>query len=202
MSASSPHLLRLQRLWRLMHLGRNPLARGSDRVEAVALLTVMLLALLAVPFAASAGSETRAQALETARQEMSSRHRGTAVLLANAPPRPYGDTRAVSRSGARVRVQWVLSGGSERTGFVRADYDTPAGSEVPIWLDDNGELTSAPTTPGDAARRAVGAAVSIWLATVVVLSAGFWLTRKGLDRLRHAQWAREWERIEQDRSWS
>ncbi len=50
----------LGRLWVFRGLARNPLARMTDRVEAIAVLTVLATALLVVPTAAQSGADVYA----------------------------------------------------------------------------------------------------------------------------------------------
>src|SRR6516162_4026131 len=82
----------LARLLRGRRLDRNPLRRGSDRVE-TAVLGVLLAAFLAVaPFAAhAAGSWGYASAARTAQAQRTSLYQVTATLLRSASvPSGYG----------------------------------------------------------------------------------------------------------------
>src|SRR4051794_26810607 len=49
------------RIWRRLHPGGNPLARTSDRLEALLLIAVLLGTLLALPIAAAVGSDAYGQ---------------------------------------------------------------------------------------------------------------------------------------------
>ncbi|PXY28263.1 Rv1733c family protein [Prauserella muralis] len=199
MPASPTYLLRL---WRRVRIGSNPLARCWDRIEAAALLGVVLLSLFAVPVTAALGSETYAENIKVSRDEMRDRRQTTAVLLADAPRENLGEPGVSGGGSARVWAQWVLQDGTKRTGNVVAKIGANAGSAMSIWVDERGDLAVAPTTTRDAVGRAVSAALLAWLAVAGGLSAVFWLLRKGLDQLRYAQWTREWEHIGRDPSWS
>lgn len=199
MSVPQPRQSRVDRLWRLVRVGRSPLARGCDRVEAGAAILAVVVALLALPIVASAGSETYARSVQEARQEASAVHRSTATLLADAPARPHGD-EGWTAPAARVRAHWVTPDGADRTGIVSAEYETPRGTEVTIWLDDRGEPTAEPMTSGDAAARGVGTALGLWLVTLAGLAGALWLLHQALERLRYARWSREWDRFGHQRS--
>lgn len=181
------------RFWRRLHIGRNPLARTSDRIEAALLCTVVLGLLIAVPLALFTGSRTYENQLAVAEQQQTSRHQVTATLIDDAPTPVPATEGAFSTSGSSgVRAEWTYNGGEPKTGLVAAEPGTPAGTTIPVWLNEAGDPAPAPITSTDAATTGVLAGVFAWLVTGLVLIGAYWLTRLVLDRRRAARWEDEW----------
>lgn len=184
------------RLWRRFHVGRNPLARGGDRLEARLLVASIVLALVAIPFAVSVGGDTYGTRLAAVQHDQASKHRATAVLLVSAPVSlTVGEVETV-----RVKARWQLPDGSSRVGRVSTYRGTPKGTEVPVWLDERGGVTAPPATPTSATADAVSVGVSVWLAVVVLCGLIVAATRALLARFHAVQWARDWAVVE--REWS
>ncbi|MEU6641543.1 hypothetical protein ABZ863_03245 [Saccharomonospora sp. NPDC046836] len=182
------------RLWRRLYIGRNPLARPGDRLEARLLVTFLLLALAAIPMAASLGSETYAGRLAEAADEAGTRYQTTAELLADAPVTvPTSEVES-----ADVAATWRLPDGTQHVGEVPAHRGAARGTEVPIWLDERGNLTEPPTTRIGAATDATSVALSVWLGVVMLCALVFLTVRGVLSRFRSTQWARDWARVERE----
>ncbi|UUV34943.1 hypothetical protein NQK81_16300 [Amycolatopsis roodepoortensis] len=184
-------------LWRRIHLGRNPLARGSDRVEAAIVVFGVLIALLGVPLAAAAGSEAYAAMMERSALETASRHSTTAFLLEDAPPARIGVDGTPSTETASVAARWALPDGRFQEARVASDLGASAGDAVTVWLDESGAVVEPPVMPLDATSAGIGVGVGVWLAAVTLLAAGYVLARCLLNRARWAAWDREWERFGQ-----
>lgn len=191
---------RIARFRRQLFPGRNPLARGSDRFEAILLKIVILAALLAVPVASAVGSANHGGQLAAAAADASSRQPATAYLL-NAAPVRIVDSESVGTDVATTDATWTDARGARHTGPVLAPAGSPAGSPLPIWLDARGELTSAPKTASTAAFDSVLIAVWLWLAII----AGLFMLHRGarlvLDRRRAMAWERAWAVYPRSGSW-
>ncbi|TVT21778.1 Rv1733c family protein [Amycolatopsis acidiphila] len=186
---------RFARFWRRIHLGRNPLARRSDRVEAGLLIVVVLGLLIALPLAALVGSNTYRGQLAVSAEQRTSRHLTTATLMEDAPtpvPATDGAYLSAGSGSAGVSARWALPGGAERVGTVTADPGATAGTQVPVWLSGAGDPVPAPMTPSDAATTSVLAGVFAWLVIALGLTAVYWTARLVLDRRRAVRWDREW----------
>jgi hypothetical protein len=179
----------LVRTWRHVYLSRNPLARSWDRFEAAVLTGVVVGALFALPLAAVAGSNTYAQQMAVSAAQRAARHPATATLLTNAPLAMIGGPIRNPTTMVKARV---LDRGVERIALVKATPGTPAGTTIQIWLTGSGNRAPTPKTATDAVITAVLAGLFVWLGMVILLAAVFWNTRWRLDRLRAAQWDREW----------
>lgn len=186
---------RIARFWRRIHLGRNPLARRSDRVEGALLLVVVLGLLIALPLAAFVGSNTYRGQLAVSVEQRASRHLTTATLIEDAPtpvPATDGAYLSAGSGSAGVHARWALPGGAERVGTVPADPGATAGSQVPVWLSATGDPVPAPMTSSDATTTSVLAGIFAWLVIALGLAAVYWTTRLILDRRRALRWDREW----------
>ena len=182
----------LARLARRLGFDRNPLRRGTDRVEAALRLVMILLAVVAVPVAAvAAGRWADHYALHRAQLQRAVDHQVTAVLLEDAPvsgvPNPYTDVQT-----SWVPARWQPPGQSARTGEVLAVAGARKGSTVRTWVDPSGAVTDPPLehriVVGDVWLAVVAACLMPWL---LLLVAGV-LVRQVLDRWRLRAWEAEW----------
>jgi hypothetical protein len=184
-------------MWVLMKarrfgFGRHPLRRRVDRIESAIILAAVLVALLMIPVAVALGTSVRDSSEQAAAQRRATLTEVQARTLEDAATAVVGGSGVVT---AWVRVAWTDSVGLPREGYAGAMHGTKKGSEVTIWLDRSGAITTPPRRAGDS--EAVGGAVG--------LSAGMlsWLLIAGLarlavarlDRRRMRDWEREWEQV-------
>lgn len=180
---------RSTRIGRLLHgrrFDRNPLRRGSDRVE-TAILGLLLAAFLAgAPFAAhAAGSWAHAASVHQVRVQQTQRHQVTATLLQDAPAWSV-------YTAPDTLARWRAPDGQVRTGGLFAPGGAKAGSTMTIWVTQTGQLTDPPLPSSqiaDRTRLAEGAAVGVLAVTAIVI---WWLARWSLDRRRMAAWDADW----------
>ena len=182
----------LARLARWLGLDRNPLRRGTDRVESALRLLMILLVVTAVPAAAvAAGRWADHYALHRAQAERAVDHQVTAVLLADAPavgiPDPYTSVQT-----AWVPARWQPPGQPPRTGEVLTLTGAHKGSTVRTWINPSGAVTDPPLdrrfVVGDAWLAVMATCLVSWL---LLLVTGV-LVRRGLDRRRLRAWEAEW----------
>ena len=182
----------LARLARWLGFDRNPLRRGTDRVEAALRLILILLVVVAVPVAAvAAGRWADHYALHRAQLQRAVNHQVTAVLLQDAPasgiPNPYTNVQT-----SWVPARYQPSGQPSRTGEVLALAGAHKGSTVRTWIDPSGAVTSPPmdhrVLVGDVWLAVVATSLVSW---VLLLAVGV-LVRRGLERRRLRAWEAEW----------
>jgi hypothetical protein len=182
----------LARLARWLGFDRNPLRRGTDRVEAALRLVMILLAVVAVPAAAvAAGRWADHYALHRAQVQRAVNHQVTAVLLEDAPesgiPNPYTNVQT-----SWVPARWQPPGQPPRTGEVLALAGARKGSTVRTWIDPSGAVTAPPLdrriVVGDVWIAVTATCLVSWL---VLLAVGV-LVRRGLDRRRLRAWEAGW----------
>lgn len=204
----------VERLWRRVLPGHNPLARGTDRAEGTVLLALFLLALLAVPIASAVGSEVYVGRHTEALRQLAEREQVTAVLLTDAAtPSSAGasddattvDGYAVSTARAGMRVErpavagarWSTADGVMGEGVLAVARGSGAGAEVTIWVDQQARPTTPPLTTQGALADAIASAAGLWLVVLMALSGCGWLARRALDRVRYAGWERAWRDLDE-----
>lgn len=170
--------------WYLRALGFHPLVRAVDRLEALAVLGVLVAALVAIPVAVSAGTVVHDAGVRTAEQQAQSRHSVQALVVSGVGAPTELDTPAY------VRAQW-RDGTQMRTESVVSPATIRPGDHLTVWLDESGKVVAAPLRADDAALTATVAAVSFWISIVMCGALVAHLIRRGLDRSRHRAWDRE-----------
>ncbi|RSN24220.1 hypothetical protein DMC63_06645 [Streptomyces sp. WAC 05977] len=185
-------------VWRRLHVGQNPLARWSDRLEAALVIGVVLLALLAVPIAVAVGSEAYEAGLRRAGEQAAERREATAVLVADAPPAKVRFDGVPVEETVKVHARWSVPSGPAREGVVTVDPGLATGKEIRIWLDAKGNAVEAPVTPVDVAGQGVGVGVAFWIVCVMLLTGVLLAGRSILGRRRDAAWEREWRRVSEN----
>ncbi|MGY1829402.1 hypothetical protein ACI8AA_03120 [Geodermatophilus sp. SYSU D01180] len=180
-------------------LGSGPLKRGTDRLQLLGRLAVVLSLLLAAPLAVAATTATRHSLEAQAATQAAERHQVRAVLREDAPavldPDGIGDRAA---GMVPARATWSAPGGLPREGVLHVRPHTPAGTAVSVWVDDAGRVTREPMDPGTipAAATAVGALtllgvpLAAWTLHVVLCCA--------LDARRDRQWTEGWAAVERE----
>lgn len=171
--------------WYLRALGRNPLVRRADRIEALSVLGVLMLALLIVPVASHMADEVYDVRMQTVAEQTQTRHSVQTVVVEGSNRMPVD-----LNNPAFVRVEW-REGTQVRTAEVVSPESVTAGAPVTIWLDNDGKVVSAPLTEVDAKVSAVGVAWTVWITSMVFGVLAALLVRRGLDRLRLRAWERE-----------
>jgi hypothetical protein len=179
-------------LARHLGFGHNPLRRNVDRTESAILVAAFVIAAAVVPFAVSIGTAMYHHELIGSAMETAQRHQVTAVLTEAAPP-------AVVAEGVSIPIlaqaRWTDADGVSRSGFVTAAPGEPAGSQVRIWNDSQGEVTGAPLTSFQARATGVCTAVAAMIGIAIVLSCGYWLIHARLERVRATAWETQWRVI-------
>jgi hypothetical protein len=169
-----PVLLRL--------LGRDPLVRTTDRIEALVVVVAVVVSLLAVPIAAAVGTavyDSRRQAYA----EQTQSRQTVAATVTDVPA-----SQQILRTGTTtVPARWTAAG-AEHTGAVKAQSTTKTGDTVEIWVDDNGAQVPAPTPTTRAAVEAATGALVIWISVAAIAATLSTLTRAVCDRIRLTGW--------------
>ncbi|MFI5615773.1 hypothetical protein [Amycolatopsis sp. NPDC051903] len=189
MAPSANHVLRW---WHLLAPRRGSVARPSDRVQAGLVLVVILVALVAIPFSAAAGSAVYAAQKQQSVRELAEDRPATATLLADGPP-----VSVTGRSGEvgvpmPTDATWLGPDGTRHTGQVKADAGTHRGDLVPIWVDGSGAVVTAPLSSAAAVVNAVAAAVGLYFVTCLALALAYGTSVFALNRRRGRKWQQEW----------
>jgi hypothetical protein len=187
-----PRVSRLGRFARGRRPDRNPLRRGSDRVETAVLAVLIIAFVAAAPFTAQAtGAWVHAIAHRVQVTQQASWHQVTAVLL-NAAPAVSGKTGFLPQ----VQARWTAPDGKTVTGQVSVQPGTRAGTTVPVWTTRDGQLTDPPLQDSQIADQVVSAEIAGVLVLAVTLAVTGLLARRALDKRRMAAWDADWRTTE------
>jgi len=177
---------------RRLGLGRNPMRRGYDRIEALVCWSALVLALVMVPVAAAIGTSVTAASEQTAAQQRTELRKVEAHALEDSGsvyPSAPGQT------GVLIRVGWQDESGRPQEARTIVAGGTKAGSVVTVWLDRSGAVVRPPRS--DADSGALGSLVGMtsvmggWLLLIGLVR----LARVPIDRRRAAAWEREWAEV-------
>lgn len=169
-----PLLLRL--------LGRAPLVRTTDRVEALVAALAVLVAMLAIPVAAAIGTAVHDSRSHLYTEQNETR-RPVAATVSEVPAyRPFTRTGTVT-----VPVEWWDSG-LRHTGAAQTQSSVAAGDPVEVWVGPDGTQVLAPAPVSRAAVEGVAAAVGIWLGVAAAAAAVCVTVRLMCARIRSTAW--------------
>jgi hypothetical protein len=182
--------------WMACAISRNPMVRWTDRVEACAMLLVMLVAVAgtAVCVATTVGVYRSHAELYA---EQSTTRRAVTATVVEKDSRP----RAPHTTGVVVLAMWLVGADGARGGerdiacsaWVNTDRSVRAGDRLDIWVDDAGVPVAPPTRPSRAVFDAAGVGAGLWCSAALGLVAFVGLVRSPLNRIRREQWESEIE---------
>jgi hypothetical protein len=182
---------------RRLGLGRSPLRRRVDRVEALLRLGTVMLALLMIPVAVGLGTAVRDASEHAAAERRAELQQVRAQALEDA----FAGTSVVpGQISWPIRVAWQDAQGVERQGIAEGPVGTRAGADVTIWLDPTGRIVAPPRQPGDSTALGVSAGLGAVIVSWLALSGLFVLARRPLDRRRADDVDREWAEV--SRRWT
>ncbi len=185
---------RIQGCWLLRAIrgarpDRNPLRRGTDRLETCLLVGLFAATATATPFAARlAGHASYAAALQVRQEQLRDKHQVQAVLTRNAGPvSGYSITAYVL-----TPATWTSVTGVRRSDEVPAEPGSLKGTSVSIWTDRDGYPDSPPLAVSEAASQADAATIGVIVAGGVVFITGAAAIRQLVNRRRMAAWDADW----------
>lgn len=163
---------------------RNCLVRISDRIEAFAMLAVLLFAVLAVPVLGALGTTVYDNRIHAFDGERMTHHAVEATVTqdSSVTALPY-------QVSYESEVRWEYAGQSH-TGMANTLSRMKAGNQTPVWVDAAGELTSPPRGHQDAAADAVMAAIGLWIVVAGGAAAAYALLHAHLNHRRNVAWDR------------
>ncbi|WP_443058305.1 Rv1733c family protein [Streptomyces sp. NBC_00775] len=177
-----------QLLWRWRN---NPLRRHDDVVEAWIMLVVWAAIALG---GALIGAVTAHATDESLAQLRHDRHTVGAVL-AESTARAVSTGDGTRNGHVRAKVRWTASDGSLRSGRALVDSGQKAGSNVLIWVNSKGQVTTEPPTASAAATEAAMFGAGAALAFGGLVFAAGRVAQWRLDQRRYEQWDREWGQV-------
>ena len=166
-------------------LGRHPLVRTSDRIEALAVVLAVLMAVIAVPVVGAMGTAIHETRSRVYAEQALTRHVVKANAIEHSEAVPYGNAVDLN-----VKARWNAFGGNH-VEVVPVTSAVKAGEVVDVWVDETGHRVAAPSPSGRAGEEALGAAVVVWLCFVGVVVGCVVFSRHRLNRTRYAAWDRD-----------
>lgn len=186
------------RLWwplRRTGLTRNPMRRGTDRIQAVTRAGLLVVFLAGAPAAAAfANHVAYVSGLRAAQVQAAAWHPVPAVVLRATPLLAVWLRPA--RPFMQVSVRWAVPGGSSHVGEITGVDAVMAGSTTTVWIDEAGRLAHPPLSRAVVAGRAIHAAVAAVVVLVLLLAAVSRVVSLVLDRYRLARWGAGWAAVE------
>lgn len=176
-------------LWRWR---RNPLRRRADMVEAWVVLGAWLLTVIAGVTAGLVASRSVEHGLAG---ERAAWRPVMARVVARAPGSSPAHGRTSSGDQVWAKVRWTVADGSTRTGQVRVEPGSKAGTPVTVWTDPQGSLVSRPTSAAEAAFRGTLIGCLVGVSSAAVPFVGGLALRARLERRRMDAWDTEWARL-------
>ncbi|GAA5103656.1 hypothetical protein [Haloechinothrix salitolerans] len=188
-------------LWSALQPGGNPLIRPSDRRQARLAAVLIALALLSGPLMAAYGFSYHASLTDRAAAQQHDRYRVDAIVTEDAPVTERNGAMAFQMPRqATALAEWSTPDGKRHEGTVPVAGGASAGDTITIWVDGDGDRTTAPLSPGQTVTAAVLATIGTWLLFVAALAGIYVLMRVRLDRERYAAWEREWREFDEHRT--
>jgi hypothetical protein len=183
-----PRRGRLCGLRRRMGFDRNPMRRGSDRLQAI-VRAGLLAAFLAVapPAAFYAGHGVYASGLQA---RAAACHRVPAAIT-GVTPVVAGWARA-GPPRVRLSVRWAVPGGSSRTGEIITAKNEVTGTTTTVWIGQDGRLAGPPLSRAEVTGQAISAAAVVVAAVALLLAVAGRMVSLLLDRHRLACWEADW----------
>jgi hypothetical protein len=172
--------------WVLRAAGRNPLVRGSDRLELLIVTLGIVVVIVAAACAGALGTAVHDARSRVYVEQAHSRHPVMAEAIDDSTVTLGPDDNMTTSVNARWQVN-----GTDHTDSVAPEHTVKAGDLLMIWVDREGRHVDAPMPTSQAGVDAVLVAYGTWQ-TVVLAAAGLirW-ARSRLDRRRDSAWERD-----------
>ncbi|MCV7199338.1 Rv1733c family protein [Mycobacterium angelicum] len=171
--------------WLIVRIvGRNPLLRRADRIEAFVIVLALVVSLVAIPVAGVVAASVYSARWRSYDQQAQTRHTVTATVVNATVTLDRESNQAV------VQAKWSV-GADERSGSFEHRSPVKSGDRIQVWVDSAGNLTPPPIPTWRAVGDAVLSAMTVLLVVGLAVS---WLrgaVRSRLNRTRDAQWEHE-----------
>jgi hypothetical protein len=177
------------RWWNVRTLGRHPLTRRVDRLQAWAVVAGIVLLIVAAHQAAGYSDTAYAERSQTLAAEAATHHPVEATALSASTSVAKGPVSAETLVYPD-HVQWFANNATHDE-VVNVDHPVRAGERVGIWLDDKGKVTTSPPSNDVAHADAIGMAAVLWLLCLAAVAAALVILRRVFDRARHRGWDRD-----------
>ena len=177
----------LGRGWWSRLIGRNPLVRRTDRIQAWVFALAILVIAAATSVAGAIGTSVHDARTRFYAEQAQTQHQVTATAL-------EGSTVELGPGPADVsffvQATWS-SAGIDHVEVVRWPDLAEVGDKADIWVDGQGKCVEPAAPLGRADTDAVGIAFSVWFAVVALTVGMVYVVLQHLERRRDAGWDSE-----------
>jgi hypothetical protein len=182
-----PRTSRLGRSIRGRLFDRNPLRRGTDRLETAILVGLFVVVCATAPFLAVAASDwENSISLREMRVQQATFHEVRATLLDDAR-----STDAYRVSASEADVSWTAPSGRTVTDVMPVPSGAQAGSAIWLWTNQSGHVISPLLPNAIPAREGLAAEAAVASQAAVAFLVGL-VVRGTLNRRRLTAWANDW----------
>ena len=171
--------------WWFRALGRNPLVRRSDRIEALMVVLAVLLTVVAIPIAGAIGTSVHDMRTRQYAEEAQTKHQVTATAIKDGTVGMDGEKDVFT-----AKATWSVAG-QPHTGEVVWPNRPRIGAQQSIWIDAIGKNVMPPSSPSRATADALAMAASVFFGVAGASAGLVYVVRRQLDRWRYAEWDRE-----------
>jgi hypothetical protein len=168
----------------------NPLRRGIDRAESLAMTVLIGVLVIAGPVLAVSVARV-ADAAALRQQHAEKGWYPTTATLEQGADESMSD--GSDWDIAWVKARWTLLDGRVEKGLVPAALDARAGQQLTIWLTPAGHLTHPRLSETDIRDQVTFAVLLTVTGWAVALALGALAVRVLANRRRMAGWQREWD---------
>ena len=172
--------------WLLRACGRNPLVRGSDRLELLIIALGILIVLVAAACAGALGTAVHDARSRVYIAQAQTRH----AVIARATEDSTIVMRVHDSTATMVNARWQVNG-TEHTERLNWDHAVKTGDPLMIWVNRDGDRVDALAPTSRAGRDAVGVAYAAWQTVALAVAAFVCWGRSRLDRRRDSAWERD-----------
>lgn len=166
----------------------NPLRRRSDRLQAWSGLAAVLLFLMVLPIALFSSRQTWQHFSAVAEHEQATRHLISATVVGSDPEARIARNHLATLS-------WTYPDQVEHVGHIAVTQSTLTGDLVPVWVNDEGQMTRAPLTRLNVWLDTLGIGFGLSGGALLVGLAWYRGSRFCLDRWRQRELDAEWRRF-------
>lgn len=167
--------------------GTNPLIRISDRIEAIVVITAVVLSLLAAPVAGAIGTTVHDARSRIYAEQAHTRRPISAMVTKIGRSadvvHPYSYTTL-------VEARWHAEG-IQHVDTFSVKHAVAVGDQVDVWVNGQGEPVAPPAPGSQAAIDAVRVAILLWLMATGCAAALVALVRWRINRRHDTDWERE-----------
>jgi len=191
-------MIQLIRRSRMFGWDRNPLRRGTDRLEAVMVAGLIAVFVVTAPVLAAAAGHWAAATCMREQRAQASWRRVSAIVQRVAP----SEQSLVSTTYGWMPARWTAPDGQQRTASIPVSPGTTPGSRTQVWVDRYGSLTGPPLRRAQVQGWIVSAKVSATAGLALIVWYAGRAGRLQFGRRRLSRWEREWRAVETHWSWT